>query len=385
MIELGGGKMKQRRKRVISYFSILLILGAVLFVPSVGATGKTFTDFHQEDFGYDSVSYLVDKGIIDGYPDDSFKPNKSVNRAETAVMFQRALELETPVGGISFKDVPENAYYKEAAAAVKEAGIFEGTGNGIFGPSDQLTREQMASVLVRAFDLKPVAAVEVQMTDTDKILSVHLQDVKVLYQNGITKGIGNGKFDPKGSVTRAQFSVFLHRVLEEIDGSDNNEEPTENENGQNPSPVHNNNGSTGNGNTNNEEEAEIPQLKVTQSHLVTTSGTVAGEVEDNNDRVKISYDLTKEADGNSILAGSITVSRGSTLTLKEFPSLISLFFDSEVSQQLKEGKNSLTFADKISSVDFSMIRSFLGNFTVEGTLEDEDGNIVDIEIAFIVK
>lgn len=380
MIELDGGKMRHKRKRAFSYLAMLLLLGTCLFVPSVGAAGKNFIDFDQADFGFDSVSYLVDQEVIDGYPDGRFQPNKPVNRAETAVMFQRALELEASVSGVTFKDVPNDAYYMEAAAAAKEAGIFEGTGNGVFGPFDQLTREQMASVLVRAFDLKPVDSIGVQIADDDQILPVHLQNVTILYQNGVTEGIGNGKFNPKGSVTRAQFSVFLHRVLQEIDGFDNSEEQPETQPGTQPGG---NTAPGGGGGSVGEVET-----KVTQSYVKTTEGLVTGDVDNSQDEIVITYNLSSEKNESKILSGSISVSEESTLTLTDFPvpdEFLGLGVGDEMDQKLQKGENSLAFAAKIGSISFTLIRGLLGNFDVKGTLEDHVGNSKDITINFIVE
>ena len=79
-----------------------------------------------------------------------------------------------------------------------------------------LTREQMASVLVRAFDLKPKSGVNVTINDLAKISASHVDDVKVLYQNGVTVGKANGVYAPKDGVTRAEFSVFMYRALMEL-------------------------------------------------------------------------------------------------------------------------------------------------------------------------
>ena len=77
-----------------------------LFVSSAGAAGKSFTDYQKGEFGFEAVSYLVDEGIVNGYLDNHFRPSQEVNRGETAIMFQRALDLKSPANGSSFKDIP---------------------------------------------------------------------------------------------------------------------------------------------------------------------------------------------------------------------------------------------------------------------------------------
>ncbi len=204
------------RKMTATYMK--LIMAVVLLLPimawSIPASAQArFTDYKPGDFGYANVIALAEQGIIRGYDDGTFRPTQRLNRADSAVLFQRALKLPAPQG-TSFKDVRPGLYYTSAAAATKQAGIFRGNPDGTFGPTDRLTREQMASVLVRAFDLKAVPTTSVKINDQRQISPAHLQDVITLYQNGVTKGKPGDVYDPKGFVTRAEFSVFLFRAME---------------------------------------------------------------------------------------------------------------------------------------------------------------------------
>lgn len=202
----------------LTYITLALVLVLLPFLtlanPSESVAQARFTDYKPGDFGYANVISLADRDIIKGYSDGSFRPNHNLNRADAAVLFQRALKLKASSGGIGFKDVPKGVYYTNAAIATKEAGIFRGNSDGTFGPKDLLTREQMASVLVRAFQLEPVPNKQVTINDRSRIAPIHLQDVITLYQNDVTKGKPGNVFDPKGVVTRAEFSVFLFRAIE---------------------------------------------------------------------------------------------------------------------------------------------------------------------------
>ena len=172
-----------------------------------------FSDVTNNTFGQEEIYRLVETGIINGYPDGTFKPNQNINRGQAANLFVRALQLEIPDSANSFKDVPQTSPIFDAAKATKAAGIFKGSNNGTtFGPLDVLTREQMASVLVRAFNLQP-NDVQVKLSDLKSVSESHRKNVEILYQNGITTGRANGEFDPKAPVTRVQFVVFLSRAM----------------------------------------------------------------------------------------------------------------------------------------------------------------------------
>lgn len=173
----------------------------------------TFPDVPKGSFGEEQIVELAGQGFITGYPDGTFRPKREVNRGEAALLFTRALDLKTPESPVGFKDVPKTSGYYEAAHATKAAGIFLGYGTSeTFGATDKLSREQMASVLVRAFGLKATNE-KVDIKDLTSVSPAHRKDVEILYQNGITNGVGKGKFDPKGTVSRAQFAVFLSRAL----------------------------------------------------------------------------------------------------------------------------------------------------------------------------
>ena len=89
------------------------------------------------------------------------------------------------------------------------AGITTGCGGGNYCPSDPVSREQMASFLVRALDLPPSA------TDffTDDEGSIHEPDINALAAAGITTGCGGGNYCPADPVSREQMAAFLHRAL----------------------------------------------------------------------------------------------------------------------------------------------------------------------------
>ncbi|MGF9858762.1 alkaline phosphatase [Priestia endophytica] len=170
-----------------------------------------FSDINEKTFGYEAIMALAEKGIVKG-SNGKFNPSQQLTRVQAAIMLQRALDLPVPQDLNSFKDVDKDAEYAEAVAALKEAGIFNGYGDGTFGVNDKLSREQMASVLVKAFDLKKNNK-EVNLADLDSVSPSHKENVKILYQNGITTGKEDGTYAPFEKIKRDQFSVFMHRVL----------------------------------------------------------------------------------------------------------------------------------------------------------------------------
>lgn len=159
------------------------------------------------------IEYLVNQGVISGYPDGKFRPNQPITRQQVAAMLVKALKLDVknrPNPG--FKDVSKNAYYYSAIAAVADERIIRGA-NGKFMPSEFVTRAQMAAIIRRAFELKQ--SWTQQYLDVEKNYWAY-SDINAMYENGIASGNsgkGHNHFAPDDVNTRGQFSVFLARAL----------------------------------------------------------------------------------------------------------------------------------------------------------------------------
>lgn len=208
---------KSYRKFLATAVSVAVAVSLVVSpLPSDAAT-KTFPDVKQDFWAAKEIYSLVEKGIINGFEDNTYKPNQSIIRGHVAHLLTDALELPVPSNLKSFEDVSEKSFYAKGAAATKAAGIFEGYANK-FDPTGVLTREQMASVIVRAFGLEGIAnAPEVKFKDFAQVSKVHQEDVKILAQNGIIIGNPDGTFAPKAPVNRAAFAVVMVRALQADD------------------------------------------------------------------------------------------------------------------------------------------------------------------------
>lgn len=187
------------------------VVASALVAPAASAASADFPDVPKGHWAYDAISTLTAKDIINGYTDGSFKPSQLLNRGQAAALFTNALGLEIPEKLDTFKDLKSTSYFAQYAAAVEAAGVFGGYADGNFGAGDNLTREQMASVLVRAFDFKATGD-SVDLIDLDKAHASHRENIKILAQNGIS--VNEDKtFDPKDPVSRAHFATFLYRSM----------------------------------------------------------------------------------------------------------------------------------------------------------------------------
>lgn len=194
-------------KLIIKIVSVAMIFIWMLQIQPANAAG--FKDVSQENTLITEIDYLVERGIIKGYPNGTFKPNEYVTRAQVAVMLSRALGLKTAnVKNPKFQDVPTaHVYYREIAAA-HNAGIFDSAKK--FYPDGKLSRGEMAIVLQRAFKLK--GSNSYNFTDVNEKTKGYKEIIAVA-DNNITRGYPDGSFKPNLPLTRAHFSAFMARAL----------------------------------------------------------------------------------------------------------------------------------------------------------------------------
>ncbi|WP_163969596.1 S8 family serine peptidase [Oceanobacillus halotolerans] len=156
----------------------------------------------------DTITFLVEKGILNGYPDGTFGPGDLIGRAQAAKIIVE--EMGLPLAESDFPDVPDDYWASEHIGAAVEAGIFTGYDDGTFRPTDTLTRSEAAIILVRAYNLE--GSSEMTFPDVDESLWSY-PFIETLVANGIITGYPDGTFGPKDSINRGQFSTMMARVL----------------------------------------------------------------------------------------------------------------------------------------------------------------------------
>ncbi|WP_177195575.1 S-layer homology domain-containing protein [Salibacterium qingdaonense] len=172
-----------------------------------------FSDVEEEYWASGSIQRLSEKGILGGYSDGTFAPGEEINRGQAASMLVRVFDLnmeEQPES--TFEDLNAGSYFTPAAEAVKEAGLMGGRENNtLFSPDMNLSREQMASILVRAFGLQARGGGQTAIADIEDASQTHRANIDILAGHGIT-ATPDQRFHPREPVTRAQFAVFLERA-----------------------------------------------------------------------------------------------------------------------------------------------------------------------------
>lgn len=214
--------LEVERMKKVSLLVIVAFVISTLFIGLTPMAKTSFSDVKSSYWAKEDIDYLVEKKIINGYPNGKFGPEDTILRVDAARMVVRALKLNTtnPVNP-NFKDVSRGTDgFKDIAAAV-EAGIFTGN-NGYFYPNRTLTRAEMAAIINRAFDLETKTA-KVSFKD---LTTKHwaYKDIQALVAHGITTGYPDKTFKPETPTTRAEFATFMSRIMKKQEKEDKEED-----------------------------------------------------------------------------------------------------------------------------------------------------------------
>lgn len=186
--------------------------------PAPTASAPVFKDVEKVAWAKEAIASLAAKGIINGVDGSNFAPAKPVTRAEFVTMLVRALNLNASGAIGKFNDVKQGVWYSGSIAAAVQAGIVKGSGSGKFEPGREITREEMAIMIVNALkgQLQPIDknATLQKFADKSKIAPYAQEAVAQLTRLGIVNGVDAEKFAPKDIASRAQAAVIIYRMLE---------------------------------------------------------------------------------------------------------------------------------------------------------------------------
>lgn len=176
--------------------------------PSRGFTdlGGVGTWYHE------AVDYALRNGRMAGYGGGLFGPNDDLSRAQfTQILYNKEGKPAVRDKHV-FADVAFGAWFTPAVTWASTRDIVVGYGNGLFGPDDPITREQLAAMLWR-YAGRPVSAnKDLDFADAGKISNYALEAVAWAVEQGVIQGKGNGILDPRGNATRAEVATMLMRL-----------------------------------------------------------------------------------------------------------------------------------------------------------------------------
>ncbi|MGO4888777.1 glycoside hydrolase family 3 N-terminal domain-containing protein [Anaerobacillus sp. MEB173] len=196
-------------------YSVLMFLFVALLISPLGsvtASQEKFTDLRWSQWAKDSIYYLSDRGTIAGYGNGRFGPSDTITRAQAVTYLVRELYPDAVAGkDLSYQDVPKSHFFYKEIAVATEQGIIGGFSDGTFRPNSPISRAETTAILTRAYDI----AKGKNSSDLIDIEKHWARDpIQLLASNNLIGGYTDKTFRPNQAVTRAEFAVFLTRVIQ---------------------------------------------------------------------------------------------------------------------------------------------------------------------------
>ena len=198
----------------IKVTSIKLTSNTTIYAKWTAKSDMSFTDVADKAYYRDAVEWAVDNGITKGTTATTFSPNATCTRAQAVTFLWRAAGSPEPeTRTMPFTDIPVGSYYYDAVLWAVENGITKGTSDTTFSPNMTCTRAQIVAFLWRS-EKSPAAGTANPFADV-KSTAYYADAVLWAVKENITKGTTNTTFSPDADCTRAQIVTFLYRFTVE--------------------------------------------------------------------------------------------------------------------------------------------------------------------------
>jgi hypothetical protein len=176
-----------------------------------------FPDVPVESTFYTEIMSLKAVGAISGFSDGTFRPDATINRGQIAKMVVIAFGIANAGGSEQhFSDVPAGSTYHSYIEAAYSRGLISGYGDGTFRPYGNVTRGQIAKIVVQAAGYDLVTPATPSFSDVSAN-NVFYRYIETAHANNILGGYSDGTFRPDNAATRAQVSKVVSLPLSEVE------------------------------------------------------------------------------------------------------------------------------------------------------------------------
>ena len=166
----------------------------------------------QEHWAHDQILKWADYNIISGY-NGNFMPDSPIIRGDLAIIIDRMLGLKNTTYNY-FSDLRSNDYYRESILKCVASGYINGVGDNMVNPKGNATREEVAVILCRIFNIDSEYTGNTGFKDDSKISSWARSSVFALSKLGYLNGTPDGNVNPKSNITRAELITLLNNFAD---------------------------------------------------------------------------------------------------------------------------------------------------------------------------
>jgi hypothetical protein len=191
--------MKRWLNLVVGWLSIFLFMGSV----------HAFNDLDESDVNFEAIDYLESQGVVSGYPDGSFGPDRTLNRAELTKIVVEGVGFEIVEDESCFPDLEEGSWYAKYVCTAFENGVVEGYPDGRFDPARFINRAESLKIILEAEGLGSKVYdggfVDVESADWFSVYVERADELNYLPFDDF--------FEPSKEILRRNFSEIYYRAL----------------------------------------------------------------------------------------------------------------------------------------------------------------------------
>lgn len=174
-----------------------------------------FIDLDKSHWAYDMICSLSGKNILNGYDDNSFRPEENITRAEFTKIITAAFKIETSAYKNVFDDCRASDWFSSYVSAAFENKLITGYPDNKFKPNDYISREDLCVILFRALsDKAPIIQNKSSFTDSGEISDYASGAVQALSGLNIIGGYEDNSFRPENNATRAETAKLIYKCIE---------------------------------------------------------------------------------------------------------------------------------------------------------------------------
>ncbi len=184
------------------------------------APTEPFVDVAEGDWFYDAVVYAYQNELMDGVGGNRFAPNSETTRAQLVTILYRLEGQPAVSGDLPFTDVETGIWYTDAILWAAQNNIVNGVSDTEFAPGDDLTRQQLVTILYRyaeskGYDVSASADLS-GYPDADQVQDYAQPAMAWAVAENIIQGMEDGTLKPAGNASRAQIATILMRFCEDV-------------------------------------------------------------------------------------------------------------------------------------------------------------------------
>lgn len=229
VIKAGGDVMANKKKWIIGCASLVVLTSLIVVYASMTSSGGAevdasdgtkqivFDDVKENDWFYDDVQYVKENGLMTGTDENSFSPNGVTTRGMIVTVLWRN-EGSPKANYDGFDDVKSDKYYYQAVSWAYDNEIVSGYDSKTFGAEDDITREQLATIMFRYANFKNYDTTNKEalskFNDSNKVSDYAVSAFEWALANRIITGTSETTLEPQGNALRSQVAAILRRFSE---------------------------------------------------------------------------------------------------------------------------------------------------------------------------